>query len=418
MKFDKRSWIIAALVAGLSFGMVACGDDDDKDDNDKDDKGQQEELCGNGKIDADEVCDTGANKQGGDDDDVMANDASCQMYGESSSTDKGKTWVDGGKPKCANDCKGFKKGTCMTTQEQEALNSEGVNGIATCGSTLAIADNKATATVTYALGTTTQDSGVKAGIVCGNADLAVASAVAGTTLIDAASGKATLSADLTAGSGICFVVVQAKDKPAVVCPLENGVPAKASGSATELKNSTVTYTIAADADVIASWNDFSLNDMNTKIVGDGIKAQAGSDVDASLKLVIIDDSNVEKLNIKVGQSADSSNKALQVGPKSGKDPVFPTAKTLDAATASHILISSTNLAGKSIKVIAKTGKYGGTFSVVAGSEEIIKEFSSEEYKDVTGTIPAGTTSIAIYPWFTSCNASTCGNINIDSIVIK
>lgn len=421
MKLDKRFFLTALLSVGLSFGLAACSSDSN-DETKPDDNNEVKELCGNGVIDAEEVCDIGVDKIQHNGDDVMPNNATCEMYGEASSSDKGKTWVSGA-PACAKDCKGFAKGTCVSQDTQEQKESEGVNGILKCGSDLAVSDNGATAQVTYEMGSTTADSGVKAAIVCSAPTAKIDAAIQSVQYVDAAEGSAQLSFDvsgLSAGDYVCYVVVKAADKGAVVCPLENGTPAKASGDISALAGSTKDYKVEAAEGVVATWNNFNITDMKELITTDGIVSQAGSDTAATLKFVVVTGSLKDDYVVKNGRNAaNDDNTALQLGTNGGSSKNgFAQTKTITADANSHLLISSANMAGKTIKIVAKTGTYGGKYSVVAGETEIIQEFASESFDSATGTIPAETTTLYLYPWFESCSESSCGNLTIDSIVIE
>lgn len=419
MKLDKRFFLTALLSVSLSFGLAACSNDS----NNEGENNEQEVTCGNGKIDTDagEVCDIGVDKIQHNADDVMPNDATCEMYGEASSSDKGKTWVSGA-PACAKDCKGFAKGTCQSKDEQEQEESEGVNGILKCGSDLAVSDNGAIAQVTYEMGVTTPDSGVKAAILCSAPTATIGSAVAAASYEDAAEGSAqvTISAPTQPGDYVCYVIVKAGDKGAVVCPIDNGTPAKASGDISALEGSTVPYKVKPKEGVVATWNKFNIADMKTLITTDGIASQAGSDTAATLKFVVVNGS-LDDYAVKNGRNAaNDDNTALQLGTDGGSSKNgFATTKTIKADKNSHLLISSDNMAGKTIKIVAKTGIYGGKYSVVAGEKEIIEDFASAEaFETATGLIPAETTTLYLYPWFESCTTSSCGNLVIDSIVIE
>ena len=432
MKIDKRFFLSALLSVGLAFGMTACGGDD-SDDSGNDQENQNgenngdgtESLCGNGVIDEDEVCDIGLDKIQHNDDDVIAKDATCQMYGESSATDKGKEWVDGA-PRCAKDCKSLSKGTCVSKDEQSAQEAEGVNGILKCSSTLAVTKESATAKVSYTMGSMTPDSGVQAAILCSPTTASIDAAINGTVnYVDGANGEANATLDVSGlkpGEYLCYVVVRASNKGAVVCPLDDGTPAKASGGIDVLEeSSTVSLTIDAPEGVMATWNDFSMQNMSTTIVSEaGMLSQAGADTAASLRFVIVS-GVADNYEMKISQNAaGSGNTALRLGTKGGSAiEAFSHVKNLKSDENSHLLISSANMGGKSIKIVAKTGKYGGKFSVVAGTDEIIKEFASaESFAEATGTIPAGTDKLYIYPWFEACSETTCGNLVIDSIVIE
>lgn len=423
MKLDKRFFLTALLSVGLSFGLAACSSDSN-DETKPDDNNEVKELCGNGEIDADagEVCDIGVDKIQHNGDDVMPNDATCEMYGEASSSDKGKTWVSGA-PACAKDCKGFAKGTCQSKDEQEQEESEGVNGILKCGSDLAVSDNGATAQVTYEMGSTTADSGVKAAIVCSAPTAKIDAAIQSVQYVDAAEGSAqvSISAPTQPGDYACYVIVKAGDKGAVVCPLENGTPARAAGNISDITGSTKDYTVAAAEGVIATWNNFSDNNIATILTSEaGMLSQAGSDAAASLKFVMANSTVVDDYIIGSGQAAAGGSviTALKIGNKK-VDTGFAQTKTTTADANSHLVISSDNMAGKTIKVVAKTGKQGGKYSVVAGTTEIIEDFASAEaFETATGTIPAETTTLYLYPWFEACANGSCGNLMIDSIVIE
>ena len=432
MKLDKRFFLSALLSVGLAVGMAACGGDDNKG-NDNNNNEEGESKCGNGVIDedAEEICDIGLDKTQHSDDDVVANDATCEMYAATSSNDKDKTGWEG-KPRCAKDCKGLSKGTCVSAEEREAQNNEGVNGILKCGSTLAVSYERkdATAGISYVMGSTTPDSNVKAAIICSAATARIDASVATTDFVASGeSGVVSLSlelASLPAGSYVCYVALKAGDNGAVVCPLTEGTPVRASGAIADLGiAATVDYTVEAQEGVIAEWNNFNITDMKTVITSEaGIVAQAGSDTAASLKFVLVNAGETD-VNVKQGQNAAGDPNALQFGPNGGSGkPGFAHEKNLKADENSHFIISSNNMGGKTIKVVAKTGDRNGNniakLSVVAGETEIISEFSSAaEYSAATSdTIPAGTTSLYLYPWFDACSESSCGNINIDSIVIE
>ena len=430
MKLDKRFFLTALLSVGLSFGLAACSSDSN-DETKPDDNNEVKELCGNGVIDADaeEVCDIGVDKIQHNADDVMPKDATCEMYGEASSSDKGKTWVSGA-PACAKDCKGFAKGTCQSKDEQEQEESEGVNGILKCGSDLEVTPNGATAQVSYEMGSTTADSGVKAAIVCSAKTATIDADVNSAQYVDAAQGSAQvgLSAPTKPGDYICYVIVKAGDKGAVVCPLENGTPAKASGVISDIESFTKGYKVEAAEGVVATWHNFSDGKIDEILISDaGMLSQVGSeDAAASLKFVMVN-SVAKDYTIAKGKAASGEITALNIGNKK-VDKGFAQTKTTTADANSHLVISSANMAGKTIKIVAKTGIYSGKYSVVAGETEIIKEFTSEIQKngegkdealfgEATGLIPAETTTLYLYPWFEACDAS-CGNLTIDSIVIE
>ena len=423
MKLDKRFFLTALLSVGLSFGLAACSSDSN-DETKPDDNNEVKELCGNGEIDADagEVCDIGVDKIQHNADDVMPKDATCEMYGEASSSDKGKTWVSGA-PACAKDCKGFAKGTCQSKDEQEQEESEGINGILKCGSDLAVTANGAIAQVTYEMGVTTPDSGVKAAIVCSAPTAKIDAAIQSVQYMDAAQGKAdvTISAPTQPGDYVCYVIVKAGDKGAVVCPLANGTPAKASGDISAIEGSTVPYKVDPPAGLVATWNNFGAKSIATILTSEaGMPVNAGSDTAASLKFVMVGGTGVDDYDIGQGQAAVGGSviTALKIGNhKVGKG--FAQTKTITADANSHLLISSANMAGKTIKIVAKTGEQGGKYSVVAGTREIIEDFASAEaFETATGVIPEGTDKLYLYPWFESCTTSSCGNLVIDSIVIE
>lgn len=444
MKLDKRFFLAALLSVGLAFGVAACGGDD-KDDNGGNNGNQNgnenggngnedESKCGNGVIDADadEICDIGEDKQRNTADDVMGNDLTCEMYANTSSADKDKTGWEG-KPGCSNDCKALSKGGCISAEEREAQAGEGVNGILKCGSSLVVSseNESATANVSYTMGSTTPDSNVKAAIICTASNAKIDASVATTDFVtQGESGGVALSFELSslvAGNYVCYVALKAGDKGAVVCPITEGTPVKASGAIADLSiAATVNYTVAAQEGVIAEWNDFSNSKLNEVIVADeGILAQAGSDTAASLKFVLVNAVMNQDVNVKQGNNAANKPNALQFGPNGGSSkPGFAHEKNLQADENSHFIISSKNMGGKTIKIVAKTGNRSGDniakFSVVAGETEIISEFSSAaDYSEATSdAIPAGTTSLYLYPWFDACTDSSCGNINIDSIVIE
>ena len=447
MKLNKSIFLTTLLSMGLCVGFVACGDDDDDKGDDKgesvactDDNVSTEcgsgevclngfcSLCGNGKIDEGEVCDIGVDKKKGSSDDVIAEGATCKTYGESSSTEKDLEWVEGGVPSCAVNCKALAKGTCQSEAEAEIDEGKGVNGIVACGSDLSFDDaGKGSAKVTYQTGTDTPDSNVKAGIVCSSPKAVVDADVANATLVDAAGGKGEVSADmsaLSAGSYVCYVVVKAGDKGAVVCPLASGKPAKATGSVTELTNSTVEYTVAGEEGTLAEWADFSGGEMAKDIVSDaGLVPTTPEGAAARLKLKLVDDAGNYKI-LKGQSSVASSITALQLGnAKVNQEGGFPKAKpaTFDE-TNSHLVISSDSFGGKTIEISAKTKNdkgTGGMFSVVVGSTEIIADVNSaNEYVMKSAEIPADTSEILIYPWYDGCTESSCGNINIERITIK
>lgn len=141
MKLDKRFVLGAAFVLGLGMNLTACGGDDDDNGNSGEEtqcnvtkesceeKGQDfdeancackekggeetEDLCGNGKLDDGEVCDTV------DGEVTFASDkGTCQLWYDENKDQLSSSLVtdDEAKPGCSKDCKAHSQGTCKTEE--------------------------------------------------------------------------------------------------------------------------------------------------------------------------------------------------------------------------------------------------------------------------------------------------------------
>lgn len=430
MKIDKRFFLSALLSVGLAFGMTACGGDDSDDGDNQENQGGEnngnnenngggtETLCGNGTIDTDaeEICDIGADGQRNTSDDKMGNDLTCEMYAASSSADKDKTGWEG-KPGCSSDCKGLSKGTCVSAEERDSKDSEGVNGILKCSSTLAVStENKsATAKVSYEMGSTTPDSGVKSAIVCSSATGTVEADVSVASLTDAASGSAELSLDLSnksAGEYACYVIVKAGSQGSVICPLEKDTPVKASGSIATIDpdgNFTVPYTVVAAEDVKASFTNFDIDGLKDLIVSDGVSATGDSNV--NLKLHILDGTSFNK--ISKGANAAGDIHALIIGGGTG----WATEKKLTTTENSYLELSLVSgISSISIKATTGTGEEdsGHMFILDDAGNEIISDFHAKkgEWKTEKANIASTVTKLYIYAY-----EMGNGNLIIDNITL-
>ncbi len=358
-----------------------------------------DDPCGNNVLDEGEFCDTV--------------DGVVKFADEAAATCSNANMGAEGKPGCNAKCDGYSKGDCHEAGEVV----DGVNGVAKCGSNLAISESSATAKVTYTLMTSDASKAVKAGIVCSSSSATIDADVVGATLVEAADGSVDLTADLsklTAGEYVCYIAVKVGDNGAVVCPLAEGKPAKASGEANKLEGSTVSYSVAASSEILAVWNDFSASDMNTKLTSEaGMAPNGGSLTSASLRFVAKEGTD---FNIKKGQSADGSSvKALIIGGKS-VDKGWATEEALTTDTNSYLVINGLENASN-ISVTATEA--GGHMVVMAGDNKLIDHSEAKasgawpETATKSADIPTGTTSLTIYAYGVGA-----GNLIIDNITIK
>lgn len=353
-------------------------------------------LCGNGKIDADEVCDIGMDGQAKTDDDVIADGKTCNDYQQGS-------WKDGGKPSCAKDCKGYGAGSCVSNDVVDT-------DIQKCTATATYdADSKkATANVSVE-----SEIEYTTSLICAANSNKLAAALDGTL---SGSNEFDASSFKDAGDYSCIVVVVANDKKSLCTP--TGDVLKVGGDILTFADAAVgSFKIESQvsADTIAKWTFVGLaKDAASDALAAGVAPDEGSA--SALKLSFVKPAE----GISITMTADKASNppdnvsltALQV--KVNKEGLLGDSQKADES--SHLSIS--DLSGYSVSSLSLSAKYEGAkihvTEVANEAENLIKSIDATgEFADyeVTG-FTAGAKEINIYGDNAAKKAMTIDDITL------
>ena len=412
MKLNKSLTLAMALLLGCT--MAACGEEEEPG------GGEQENLCGNGVLDADEVCDPGS-----DGSNILWKDGyahACVDYGTANNDEQ--DWADGGVPGCAKDCKGLKKGTCVSKEAAVT-----VNGVKSCIAEIKANDKSVTASVTVVPEDTIANTSVKGKLVCGLdapiETITSANDFSGSLTAADDSGKLSLSAEVSnAGDNYCVVYIKAGDNNGVACSDGNKDTAKAAGKLSELPSLKVTVEGGGEepsGELLCSWSKFEpmLNDKGypdkespTKLMA-GLASEEGSLSSATLKLVALDGVEFQKATLT--KAADDTMSMLLIGGNTdGKG--WAESKAITADTNSHVLISADISAAAKLSAYASTGDGKMAITTSDGSAETVvledKVIAKDSYETISVDIASGTKEIRIYGY--EMNGQ---NIRLDDIKV-
>lgn len=344
-------------------------------------------LCGNGQIDADEVCDIGKDGQAKTDDDVIADGKTCNDYQEGS-------WKDGGKPSCAKDCKGYGAGTCVS--------NDVAGGISKCTATVEYSadSKKATATVNVE-----SESEYFTTVLCAPKANKLAAAISKDKELTASS-EFDASTFSDAGDYACIVVaVEKENGNRSLCSPSGDILKIGDGVETFENAACGSFTLEsqATADTLAKWTFASVNkdEVDTTIGGSGVAPDEGSENSLLLKYNKVGE-KADKITLSMTADGSGTNAltAFQIKVSAAGD--LGEGQSADAA--SHISIGT--LADYSISSMKMSAKYGKKDSakvyvtaIDGASENVVKELdvTGGDYKEyeVTG-FASGATEIHIY----------------------
>ena len=362
-------------------------------------------LCGNGEIDENEICDTGANPDASDD--VMGDATCASLIGE---------WKEGGAPACASNCFGYKYGTCEEVGTEE--NPDDVNSVVSCDATVTydaetkVANGKATVV-------SKDNLPVKGTVICAQTSQGLEALVANATLADATDGnlEATYdsSAHTDAGEYGCVVYVQVEESKGVFCTAEGLKELNAVANIGEIALANYTVESQVAADTIAKWTFATATKDGFKDAAiAGIAPDEGADKDLKLTWVPVGENGA---SIEITLTADNSGTqgsltAFQVKPGAAEK----LGNTQIAAESSHISIN--DLSVYAITSLSMTARYTGKLyitEVTDSAETLIKTFEdmTKEYavKEVTG-FSANASAINIYG-----DNTISGALSIDDLTL-
>ena len=357
-------------------------------------------LCGNGKIDADEVCDIGMDGQAKTDDDVIADGKTCNDYQQGS-------WKDGGKPSCAKDCKGYGAGTCVSNDVVDT-------DIQKCTATATYdADSKkATATVSVE-----SEIEYTTSLICATNSNKLAAALDGTL---SGSNEFDASSFTDAGDYSCIVVVVANDKKSLCTP--TGDVLKVGGDILTFADAAVgSFKIEsqASADTIAKWTFASISNAEETIGGPGAAPDEGSDSNILLNYNKLGE-KADKIKLKMTQDNSGTNGSLTALSIDVNGAAGNLGDGQAHDSASNISIGS--LADYTLTSMKMTAKYGKKDSakvyitaIDGSSENIVKELevTGGDYKEyeVTG-FAAKASEIHIYGDNTATSAFALDDLTL------